>query len=141
MCMSSVFNMENNKMIRTGNEKKEPPAELVAQAEEINRQWMTRTIGLVQPYLMQDSDFGDEWRFRIVDRTTVWEGKEPRVLVEHLDPKDAHGHTYMLFVSAMFEFGNQRAREGAVMAATRIAGGIAQIANVSLKEVAEQAGI
>jgi hypothetical protein len=127
-------------MINTGTQKKEAPAELVAKAEEINAQWMGNTIGVVQPYL-QDTDLGDEWRFRIIDRTTMWEGQEPRVLVEHLAPEDAHGHTYMLFVRALFDFGNLRAREGGVLAVTRMVGGLAHMANVSLKEIAEVANV
>lgn len=76
-------------------DKKKPPLELVQKVDEINT-WLTTPLHVVvEPYWAESSEFGDEWKLRIVATKT------DRTLINGLCAATADGHTYYMFVTAM----------------------------------------
>lgn len=73
--------------------KLQPPPEVVAKAEEINKQWLTDRDARVEYY--NQSSHRHNWRFRIVDVATK------DFLIEHLSTEVADGHTYRMIESAI----------------------------------------
>lgn len=72
-------------------DKINPPQALVDQCNTINKDYLHGKSAILQLYFADD-EFEGEWKFRIVD--TVHD----RIIVEHLFPQYADGHSYMLFM-------------------------------------------
>lgn len=66
-----------------------PPAELVSMCKIINEGWLCDQGAKVEPWLMD----GEDWRLCV----TTSDG----IMVRHLVPRHADGHTYMLMVIGM----------------------------------------
>lgn len=90
-----------------------PPSELVTQCDELNNKWLTDKA-ILTVYLSGDSDFGDQWRFRIRDKKTH------ELIVEHLVPEYANGHNYYMMVSAAQEAYKRGLAQGHLRAMARM---------------------
>lgn len=75
-----------------------PTAAAVVTMREINKDWLSGQDCAVELYMANNEGINSEWRYRIA--TT---GKNRVVIVEHLDPTHAHGHTYRMLMSAVCE--------------------------------------
>ena len=70
------------------------PIEIQAKADEIN-DWITSPHGARVVAYWSEGEMGDEWKFKIVNSTTN------ELIVEHLFPGTADGHTYSMFMVAI----------------------------------------
>lgn len=107
--------------------KPEVPEEVLKKIDDI-REWFkgTHHVG-VEPY-WAESEFGDEWKLRLIDTVT----KE--ILVEHLQVAPADGHTFSMFIYAIREQRKKGRLEGLREAATRMGDNIFKLLGVSRDE-------
>lgn len=93
--------------------KKIPPAEVIAKAEDINKNYMDREDCKVEIYLCS-GEYGDDWKYRVRGI------KEDKILCEHIFPDNAHGHTLYLMVCAIRQARKEGVVEGMHIAAERL---------------------
>lgn len=89
------------------------PSELQDKVEDINK-WIQNPHGqVVEAYWHESSDFGDEWKLRIKDRSG-------EVVMDSLCAATADGHTYYLFLQAMRNHNQKSFKSGAEDAMKRL---------------------
>lgn len=95
-----------------------PPA-LVAQCEEINKQWLNATDTISQPYLSH-TGCGDDWKIQLVKRHSK------DIVMQHLDPTAADGHTYYLFIERLRRERDNCLEEGRMLALAQITNNLSE---------------
>jgi hypothetical protein len=73
--------------------EKNPPSELLAECEKVNKDFLREHIAHVEPYFADD-EFGGEWKIML-----IWEGGS----VLHFCPGSVDSHGFYLMVSALQE--------------------------------------
>lgn len=105
-----------------------PSVELLAQCAEINTQWLVTTFTSIVP-VFYDDEYSNSWKLRIfVTRTK-------HVLMEHIRPEAADGHTLYLAVCAIREAHSQGITEGKLRAMEKVILNLSEVLGLRADQV------